>query len=267
MNSSNATGGSGERRKDNEIVVCRDRDDLGRKAADLFLEEAERAIAARGCFSVALSGGATPRALYQRLAGLPFSEKIPWAKVHLFWGDERAVPPDHPDSNYRMAYETLIAHVPIPPENVHRMPAEKENLQTAAEEYEETLRRFFKLSKGEWPSFDLILLGVGPDGHVASLFPGSPALEEKKRWVIAVYVERLKSSRLTLTLPVLNRGREILFLAAGKEKAETIRDILSDHSPRTDLPARRVQPDNGGKIFLLDQEAAGLIIQDGKDLR
>ena len=266
MSLSNVTGGIGDRRKDKEIVVCRDRDDLGRQAAALFVQAVIEAIAARGRFSVALSGGATPRALYSALAGPPFAEKIPWEGVHLFWGDERAVPPDHPDSNYKMAYEALIAHVPIPPRNVHRMPAERSDLQTAAKEYEKSLRDFFRPPQGEIPSFDLILLGIGSDGHVASLFPGSEALNEQQRWVIAVYVAHLKSSRLTLTLPVLNRARQIFFLAAGREKAEIIRGLLSENASRSDLPARQVRPESGRLIFFLDKEAAGLLVQDRKGL-
>lgn len=257
MSSSNAMGGIGDRRK--EVVVCRDRDDLGRQTAARFLRYAMKAVAARGRFSVALSGGSTPKTLYQTLAKPPFAAEIPWKGVHLFWGDERAVPPDHPDSNYRTAYETLIAHVPIPAENVHRMPAEKSDLQAAAEAYEETLRAFFHPPPGEAPSFDLVLLGIGPDGHVASLFPGSPALKERKRWVIAVDAAPLKSRRLTLTLPVLDHAARVFFLAAGKEKATIIRELFSDHPASATLPARLIHPRKGTPIFFLDREAADLI--------
>lgn len=244
-------------RSDEKIVLCRDLHDLGRRAAIGFLQSAVEAIPRQGRFSVALSGGDTPRPLYQSLASPDLAMKIPWKRIHLFWGDERAVPPDHPDSNYRTAYETLIAHVPIPPENVHRMPGEKSDLQAAACEYEEILRRFFGGPPGEWPVFDLIFLGIGSDGHTASLFPGSPALNEKERWVVAVPAEKVRSARLTLTLPVLNQARQIVFLAAGKEKAPVVRALLSRNRSRIDLPAGRVRPQNGREIFFLDQAAAG----------
>ncbi len=257
MRLSNAMDGTGDHPK--EIVVCRDRDDLGQRASAAFVRLATEAILLRGRFSIALAGGATPRTLYCSLVSPTWSEKVPWQGVHLFWGDERPVPPDHLDSNYRMAYETLISRVPIPPENVHRMPGERADLRAAVAEYEETLRAFFQPSREEWPSFDLILLGIGSDGHIASLFPGAPALKEKKRWVVAPYVEKLKAPRLTLTLPVLNHAREIFFLAAGKEKGPVIRDLLAADPPLAALPARRVQPDHGKMTFFLDQEAAGLI--------
>ena len=265
MSLSNAMGATGDLPK--EIILCRDRNDLGDQAALSFARSAQEAVSLRGRFSVALAGGATPRTLYQSLTSAAFVEKIPWKSVYLFWGDERAVPPDHPESNYHMAYEALISQVPIPPENVHRMPGERSDLQSAADEYEKTLRNFFEPSDEGWPSFDLVLLGIGPDGHTVSLFPGSPVLRETVRWVAAPYVEKLKAARLTLTLPVLNHARRVIFLAAGKEKAPIMREVLSVDPPPTDLPARLVQPRQGDRLFFLDQEAAGLIGQEEKDLR
>ncbi|MFY9268851.1 MAG: 6-phosphogluconolactonase [Candidatus Manganitrophaceae bacterium] len=263
MNLSNGMGATGD--PPEEIIVCHDPEDLGRQASVSFIRFAQEAVSLRGRFSVALAGGATPGTLYRSLASAAFSEEIPWKSVHLFWGDERAVPPDHPDSNYRMADEALISHVPIPSENVHRMPGERSDLQAAAMEYEEALRIFFKPSEERWPSFDLILLGIGSDGHTASLFPGSPVLRETVRWVAAPYVEKLKAARFTLTLPVLNHARRVIFLVAGKEKAPIMREVLSANPPLTDLPARLVQPRKGGRLFFLDQEAAGLIEQEEKD--
>ena len=256
MRSSNATDGAGESR--DGIRICRDLDDLGRRSAGCFIRSAVEAVSSRGRFSAALSGGSTPRTLYQYLTAPSFSDKVPWGKVHLFWGDERAVPPDHPDSNYRTARETLISKVPIPSENVHRMPAERSDLAAAAETYEGELRAFFNPSGGR-PSFDLILLGIGADGHTASLFPGSPALEEEKRWVAAVYPENSKVPRLTLTLPVLNEAREIFFLAAGKEKAPVIKLLLQNGFSGSVLPAARVRPRRGRRIYFLEREAAALI--------
>ncbi|WP_202882300.1 6-phosphogluconolactonase [Candidatus Manganitrophus noduliformans] len=258
-NAMGATGGPPE-----EIVICRDREDLGDQAARSFVRLAQEAVSLRGRFSAALAGGATPRALYRSLVSAAFAEKISWKSVHLFWGDERAVPPGHPDSNYHLANETLISHVPIPPQNVHRMRGERSDLQAAADEYEKTLHDFFGPSDPGWPSFDLVLLGIGSDGHTASLFPGSPVLKETVRWVAAPYVEKLNAVRLTLTLPALNHARRVIFLAAGKEKRSIIRDVLSDDSPSTDLPARMVQPRKGARLFFLDQDAAALL---GKDLR
>ena len=260
MSSSNATGVSGGPPDESgrEVRVCGEPEELGRQAAGCFIESASAALSLRDRFSAALSGGSTPRILYRYLSDPSFSDRLPWKKVHLFWGDERAVPPGHPDSNYRMAYETLISKVPIPPENVHRMQGERSDLAAAAKEYEESLRRFFNLSGDRPPSFDLILLGIGTDGHTASLFPGSPALEEKERWVVAVEVEKLHSHRLTLTLPVLNHARELLFLAAGREKAAVIKALLAGPGG-TGLPAKQVRPVEGKRIFLLDREAAALL--------
>lgn len=260
MSLSNAMGATGDPPK--EIMICRDRDDLGDQAAVFFVRSAQEAVSLRGRFSVALAGGATPRTLYRSLASAAFAEKIPWKSVHLFWGDERALPPDHPDSNYHLAEEALISHVPIPSKNVHRMPGERSDLQAAAAVYEKTLRDFFGPSERGWPSFDLVLLGIGPDGHTASLFPGSPVLKETVRWVAAPYVEKLNAARLTLTLPVLNHARRVIFLAAGQEKASIMRDVLSDDPPSTDLPARLVQPWRGERLFFLDQDAAGLVEKD-----
>ncbi|MBI3804932.1 MAG: 6-phosphogluconolactonase [Nitrospirae bacterium] len=257
-------GDSGDPPK--EIVVCLDREDLGRQAAEAFVKAADEAVSLRRRFSVSLAGGSTPRTLYRKLAGRPFAERIPWRAVHLFWGDERAVPPDHPESNYRMADETLISKVPIPPENVHRIPGEWSDADAAAEAYEEALRSFFQPPTGKWPSFDLVLLGIGPDGHTASLFPGSPALEEKARWVVAPYVEKLNARRFTLTLPVFNHARQVHFLAAGKEKAPIIKEVVSKDALSQEIPARLIRPRGGKRLFFLDREAAGLAgLMDSKE--
>lgn len=173
-----------------EIIICRSIDDLAQQAAAEFVRFAQLSLREKSRFAVALSGGSTPRSFYSLLATPEFSRQISWSQVHLFWGDERCVPPDHPESNYRMARETLLAKIQIPPENVHRMAGEKEP-RIAAAEYEEELRDIFQLAPGAFPCFDLILLGLGEDGHTASLFPGSDALEETKRLVTATYIAKL----------------------------------------------------------------------------
>jgi 6-phosphogluconolactonase len=238
-----------------EEIVCADIDELARRAAAEWVRRAADAIARAGRFSIALSGGNTPRALYAALAGSEFRSQVAWERVHFFWGDERSVPADHPDSNYRMAYEALLSHVPVPPANIHRIETERGPAEAAAV-YEALLRDFFALSLGALPRFDLILLGLGEEGHTASLFPGSAALEERERLVIAVYVEKLRTDRVTFTLPVLNAAAEIAFLVAGKSKATAAKQALRDGA---DLPAARVAPLNGRLLWLLDKEAAALL--------
>ncbi|NKE70263.1 6-phosphogluconolactonase [Candidatus Manganitrophus noduliformans] len=242
-----------------EVKIARDLEDLSEKAAEFVLRFVMDLLKGQESVSIALAGGATPKFLYERLAIQSIQQKIPWSRVHLFWGDERCVPPEDPDSNYRMADATLISQVPIPMENVHRMPGEKAP-EAAAEEYEKTLRAFFG-SSPEWPRFDLVLLGVGADGHTASLFPGSPALKEKKRWVIAPYVEKLKVHRLTLTLPVFNHAALVLFLISGREKAPIVRALLSSVPLQIFFPAQMIRPVQGRRLFFLDPSAASLLDQ------
>jgi 6-phosphogluconolactonase len=240
-----------------ERVVCRDIEDLSRKAAVEFVRLA-RDRAAAGRFAVALSGGSTPRALYALLASAEFQPQIPWPRVHFFWGDERAVPPDHPDSNYRMAFEALLGKAPVPAENIHRIEGELAPEEAAAR-YEKTLRDFFALEDAAWPVFDLILLGLGDDGHTASLFPGSAALAETRRLVAAVYVEKLKTHRITLTLPVLNRAANIFFLVAGTDKAAIVADALRKKTGPATLPAQRIDPPGGRLVWFVDSAASSAL--------
>lgn len=235
-----------------DLVICKDTAELSGQTADRFIEIAQRSIRSSGRFAVALSGGSTPKNLYSRLSSPAYQERLSWPNVHLFWGDERCVPPDHPDSNFRMVKEALLSKIEIPPENVHRMAGEREP-STAASEYEKHLQEFFLVKNGALPRFDLILLGVGDDGHTASLFPGSGALHETKRLVLAPFVEKLKSHRLTLTLPVLNQGGEVWFLVTGSDKAGIIKEIFSASA---DLPAAKVQPENGKLMWFITQDAA-----------
>jgi 6-phosphogluconolactonase len=227
--------------------------DLFRGAAEEFVRLGRAAIGAQGRFAVALAGGSTPRNLYSLLA--ENYADFAWARTFFFFGDERHVPPDHPDSNYRMVNEALLAKVPIPAENVNRVRAENPDAAAAALEYEEELQRFFELEPGELPRFDLILLGLGPEGHTASLFPDSEALEERSRLVVANRVEKFNSNRITFTLPVLNRAAEAMFLVSGAEKADIVRQVLRGNNTPP-LPAQRVLPDDGKLVWMLDEAAA-----------
>jgi 6-phosphogluconolactonase len=242
-----------------ELIVARDSAELAELAAERFAEIAEEAFARAGRFTVALSGGSTPRNLYVLLATGPFRSRIAWDRTHFFWGDERCVPPTHGDSNYRMAHETLLRHLPIPEDHVHRIRGEDPDPDRSATEYEERLRAVFDVKPGALPRFDLILLGMGLDGHVASLFPGSPALREVTRLVAAPYVERLRGYRITLTLPLINEAANVLFLVSGRDKAAMLHSVLEAGTARARLPARLVAPRDGRVIWLVDEAAAELL--------
>ena len=229
--------------------------DLFQAAAEEVLRIATDAVAKRGRFTMALSGGSTPKNLYTLIAANA-SAALPWAQMFFFWGDERHVPPDDPDSNYRMAKESLLSKVPIPPGNIFPIPAENQDAVAAADAYEQTVRKFFALRPGEFPRFDLILLGMGPDGHTASLFPETAALQEKSRLVVANWVEKLKTSRITLTLPVLNAARCVAFLVSGADKAAVLHEVLEGSAPAEKYPSKLVQPTNGKLIWFLDRAAA-----------
>ena len=233
-------------------VITKDSQALAIAAAEHFVALAREAIVTRGRFSVAMAGGSTPRGVYERLASEGFAERVDWQRVHLFWGDERCIPPDHPDSNYRMARETLIEHAPIPPEQVHRMHGEDPPVE-AALAYEKLLHAHFSTGGKD---FDLVLLGMGEDGHCASLFPGTAAIHEEKHWVLAHYVDRLQAWRISLTPVILNAAVEVAFIVSGKEKAERVRQVQDDvHRPGT-LPAQIIRPTSGRLTWFLDQLAA-----------
>jgi 6-phosphogluconolactonase len=224
-------------------------------AAEEVVSAATDAVAQRGRFTIALSGGSTPKGLFNLLATNALTV-LPWERMFFFWGDERHVPPTDPDSNYRMAEQTMLSKVPVPPGNVFRMAAENPDAAAAAEDYEQTLRKFFALEPGQVPVFDLILLGIGPDGHTASLFPGTAGLQEKSRLVIANWVEKMKTNRLTFTLPVLNAARCVAFLVSGTDKAAVLRTVLEEEVPAEQYPAKLVHPTDGKLIWLLDRAAA-----------
>ncbi len=238
-------------------------DSVAEAAAELFRSAAEQAIEARGIFSVALSGGSTPRGLYSRLASPPYGAALPWDDIHVFWADERSVPPEHPESNYRLAFQYLLARMPVPLENIHRIKAER-GTQAAADDYEDVVRGFFQLpddagEAGDLETFDLVYLGMGEDGHTASLFPGTPALQEKRRWVTANHVERLDSWRITLTAPAINRARQVVFLVTGDKKRMRVREVLQGPSQPDELPAQLIQPENGDLIWLVDDQAGSFL--------
>jgi len=239
-----------------EIRIVDGNAELFQSAATEFAALAGTAVRSRGRFCVALSGGSTPRGLYSLLASAeaPF---VPWDSVCFFWGDERHVPPNHPESNYRMASEVLLSKVPLRRENVFRIPAEEKDAGAAALSYEDTLRTFFGEPPDAVPRFDLILLGLGPEGHIASLFPGSAALLEQHRLVVANWVEKLKTDRITFTLPLINRAGCVMFLVSGAEKAEVVREVLEN--PGEELPAQRVHPLDGRLVWLVDRDAAGAL--------
>ena len=237
-----------------DLRVFPDGAELARAAAEEFARRADEAIHARGRFSVALSGGSTPRRLFALLAdpAAPFRDRIDWRAVHLFWGDERHVPPDHPESNFRMAREALLDRVEIPTANVHRMRGEEPDAARAAALYEDELRSFF----GETPCFDLVLLGLGADAHTASLFPGTAAVREHERWVAAPWIEKLGTFRITLTPAVFDRVAAVIFLVQGEEKAGALRAVLSGNRDADCFPAQAVRPQDGEILWLVDRTAA-----------
>ena len=230
-----------------KFKVVSDADRLAHVAADWFVSLASAAIAKRGRFAVALAGGSTPRPAYALLAEQPRSQKVDWAQVEVFWGDERCVPPDHPDSNYRMVRQALLDRVSIPKQNVHRIRGELPPRKAAS-----AYRSVLQSCLGTGGRFDLILLGMGSDAHTASLFPGTAAVAERDRTVLAIYVEKLDVWRVTLTLPVINKARHVIFLVAGDAKAEALTRVHAGEP----LPAAMVQPADGQLTWLVDRRAA-----------
>jgi len=248
-----------------KIMIFPDTDSLSRGAADFIAESAVGAIAARGRFTVALCGGNTPKPVYARLATSEYRERLDWSKMHIFFGDERCVPPDDPQSNYLMARTALLDQVPLPQENIHRMQGEMEP-EKAAVAYANDLQRNFggDEAAGEPPlnGFDLILLGLGDNGHTASLFPGLAAVTEKKRWVMAQYVEVVGMWRLTLTPVVINAARQVAFLVSGANKAGVVHQVLEGPYQPVVLPAQIVRPHSGDLRWLLDAPAAAKLKQE-----
>jgi 6-phosphogluconolactonase len=229
---------------------------LALAAARRIAAWANAAVAARGAFTFVLSGGRTPVLLYTYLAAPPFRERVPWPQAHIFWGDERCVPPEHPDSNYRLARHTLLDHVPVPPAQVHRIPGERPP-EEAATAYETTLRQCFPGEPA--PRFDLVLLGLGDDGHTASLFPGTSSSWRRDRWVVALDGGPSRSWRVSLTPWAVNGARNVLFLVSGKAKAHALKQVLQARLDPDAFPAQAICPEDGDLLWLVDAEAASLL--------
>jgi 6-phosphogluconolactonase len=242
-----------------EVRVFDSVSDLMHAAAEEVVRSAAEAVRTHGFFAWALSGGSTPRDLYSLLAHPPYRDRLPWSAIHVFWGDERHVPPDDPDSNFRMAREAMLDAVPLPPQNIHRIHAEEPDAAVAAKAYETELQEFFHLARApqdSWPRFDLILLGLGKDAHTASLFPGGEAVHESERLVVAPWVSAQNTFRITLTPPVLNHARLVAFIAVGDDKAEPLRAVLEGTRDPERYPAQIVA---GNRLWLVDRAAARLL--------
>jgi|ERR1700722_15758267 len=238
-----------------EIRTLTTPQELFAAAAEEVVRSTNEAVAQRGRFTIALSGGSTPKSLFNLLA-TNAKTALPWDRMFFFWGDERHVPPTDADSNYRMADETMLSKIPVAAGNIFRIPTENPDAAAAAEAYEQTLREFFELKPDEFPRFDLILLGMGPDGHTASLFPETAALQETSRLVVANWVEKLKTHRLTLTLPVINAARCVTFLVSGIDKAPALHEVLESDAPGDQYPSKLIDPTDGKLIWLIDRAAA-----------
>ena len=248
-----------------EVICCKGPEDISEAGAERLARLANEAVRLNGRFTVALAGGSTPRSLYRLLSSGKYRNEIPWHKVHLFWGDERCVAPDHPDSNYGMVYEELLSAIDMPLENVHRIKGELG--EAAAPEYEKILEESFGIDGESFPRFDLVLLGMGDDGHTASLFPGTPAVSEEKRWVREVFVERLDSLRISLTPPVIRSAAEIMVLVGGEGKAAALKEVLRGAFDPGRYPAQILRKSVGAVTWLVDEAAAGLLTEEYRNDR
>jgi len=236
--------------------------EIAHEAADRIVKIAQEVLNQKQYFCLVLSGGSTPKRLFKILAEDPYQNKLPWDRIHFFWGDERCVPPDHPDSNYRMAREAFLNSLKISEAHIHRLNGEASDLNASALEYEEKMRDHFSIKEnGAPPRFDLILLGMGADGHTASLFPYTPALEKTERWVVANPVEKLGTTRLTLTPLIINQAAWVIFLISGSDKAPILSEVLEGPYEPKRLPSQLIQPEAGNMVWLLDRAAADRLKQ------
>lgn len=248
-----------------EVRVLADANAIAQTAAAEFVEAAREAVHLKGSFSVALAGGSTPKALYGLLLNNgPLRAMVPWDKIQFFFGDERHVPPGDAESNFRMASEAMLAKAPVDPKQVHRVKGETESAAEAAAEYEKDLRRSFRLEEGQLPRFDLVLLGMGPEGHTASLFPGTKALKEERRLVVSNWVGKLYTDRITLTPSVLNNAARVVFLVHGAEKAPALKAVLEGPYEPEQLPAQLIHPQQGKVLWLADATAASMLAPQTK---
>lgn len=246
------------------ILIFDTASDVARAAADRFIEIAREAIDARGRFLVALAGGSTPKRAYELLASEPFREKLDWSKVHIFFGDERAVPPDDAESNYRMVNEAMLSRLPIPEKNIHLIRGVGD-VVAGARLYEDELRTYF--NDAEWPRFDMVLLGMGEDGHTASLFPNSAALNEGQAWVTSNWVDKLGVYRITLTATAINHAEHIIFLVTGENKRERLAEVLSDVRETERLPVQLINPVDGSLEWFVDRAAAAHLSSTSADAK
>jgi 6-phosphogluconolactonase len=239
---------------------------LTQRAARYFVEGAEAAVARKGWARIAISGGGTPKPVFEALAdpAQPWRARMPWDKVEIFWVDERCVPPTDAASNYNMTRQAMLDRAPLEPAQIHRMEGELEP-EAAAARYESTLRNSFRLEGAETPRFDVIQLGLGPDGHTASLFPHTPALHEFGRLTIANHTNATQAWRLTLTAPVINNGANVFFLVAGTDKAQVLKDVLLGPRDPERLPSQLIRPASGILTLLLDKASAALLPTPGED--
>lgn len=245
-----------------EILVCPDAQSVALEAAATFVRLAAEAIRERDRFTVALSGGSTPRSLFEILATPQWQKQVDWKNIHLFWGDERYVPDAYPENNFRMALETLLSRVPVPPVNVHRIKTELSQAEAAAASYQAEIAHFFGTRPGQFPSFDLVFLGMGTNAHTASLFPHSQALHESSRLVVADFVQEVGMWRITMTARLLNAAKNVIFLLSGADKASVLRDVLfGDHDPER-KPVQLIHPTNGTLVWLIDSASAAELPAD-----
>ena len=239
--------------------ILQDAARIAKRAAEEFIKSANAAAKASGSFSVCLAGGSTPKVLYALLVSDPLRRQLPWDKMQLFFGDERHVEPTHPDSNFRMATETLISKAPLKPEQVHRIKAENPDTEQAAREYEQVLRSHFHLASSDAPRFDLMLLGMGNEGHTLSLFPGTKALRDNGELVVRNWVGKLFAERVTLTAHAVNNAALVIFMVAGADKALALKAVLEGPYEPEQLPAQLINPRNGRLLWLVDAAAGGIL--------
>lgn len=243
-----------------EVVIFPDGNAIARRAAEEFLRAATEAVAQRGSFTVALAGGSTPRALYALLVSDPsFRDKLPWKRMNFFFGDERHVLPDNDQSNYLMASESLFSKAPVRPTQITRIRAEYPDAEKAALEYEQALRAYFKMKEGEYPRFDLVLLGMGDEGHTLSLFPGTKALHASNRVAVRNWVGKLYTDRITLTAPAANQANRVIFMVTRSDKAPALKAVLEGPYEPEQLPAQLIQPVSGKLLWLVDQAAGSML--------
>jgi len=243
-----------------EVRILPDGPAIAKRCAQKFVEIAAAAVKEKGTFDVALAGGSTPKILYNLLVTDPaLRSQVPWEKMHVFFGDERHVKPDHPDSNFRMATEAMISKSPLKPEQVTRIKGESPEAENAAKEYEQYLRTRYKLAEGQFPRFDLVLLGMGSEGHTLSIFPGTKALRETRRIAVHNWVGKVLMDRITLTAPAVNNAANVIFMVTGADKAPALTAVLERFYEPDQLPAQLIQPTNGSLLWLVDTAAGGLL--------